>query len=1075
MLESLARFVGRHPRALVVLWVVLMGGLGLIGTGLEHKVTTRSIYIEGSPAERAHEIAEREFGREDTLVLMLEGPSGALDRQGRALVDELQELPRTLVLSPWNAGGSIDGLRPSPGVATLLVSLGEPPDGASVDSVAAVRRAAAATVGGRVTVSVAGAPAVIDSLRDAITDAAAFGERLAIPVLLLVLLIVCRSLPAAALPVVIGGFVAGATRGVLDLFAGTMTIESIAIGVAGMLGLALGVDYALLIVARFREELDKQGDVERAVTTTVVRTGGAILPAGVGLVLALLTALLVIPGSFIGSVVLAGIAATVFSVGSAMLFAPAALTLLGTRLNRWALPQRRESGSLVMAWSRPLSRRPGVVLGIVFALVLCSVWAFTLNTNVGVASLLPPGDSGRKAQEEIERRLGPGWVAPFEVMVTDEGRPITTPKRLDALAAFQRRVERDPGVETMAGFASLETATDALGSVEGDLAKQEKGAARLDKGLARVQQGTGATADGFLLAADGAAELGSGTGQARSGSGRLANGLDASAAGSTRLTEGLGKASDGSGKLTDATRKTSSGASLLASKVAGARKETDEALESGAPLRNALRSGEQELDQAPLQATEENLASAWQALQRMSVGRDDPAFAALATALREAARSLTGIDPESQEGDPEAGVAAGVADARGQFDLALYLAGQQEQSQREAGKGIDKLADASAKLDSGLRRLLDASRDLSGGIAKLSQRGQQLPAGLRQLGSGAERLLSGLGGLEGGAGTLASRLSDGAQRSDRLTAAVGRLHDATQRQSGSDLERQSPGLFRSGYFYLAGLDGTRPERRNQAGFLVNIAEGGSAARMLVVPEDSQASDGAIETGERLSADAARLARETDAEVAVGGLSPNLVEVNKALRDRTPLARLVLSLVTILILLPVTRSLALPILAALFNLLTVSATFGILSLLFNDSLLGGPGFVDTTVIPATVVLTFGLAIDYEVFILTRIREEYVRSGSTQAAISNGLTRTAPVISGAAVIMIAVFLAFSVSAMIMLRNLGVALAIGVAIDAFAIRFVLLPAAMRALGDRCWWLPRWLDRVMPGGRPTPRGAEA
>ena len=100
------------------------------------------------------------------------------------------------------------------------------------------------------------------------------------------------------------------------------------------------------------------------------------------------------------------------------------------------------------------------------------------------------------------------------------------------------------------------------------------------------------------------------------------------------------------------------------------------------------------------------------------------------------------------------------------------------------------------------------------------------------------------------------------------------------------------------------------------------------------------------------------------------------------------------MVTIVILLFVTRSLVLPLIAAVLNLLTVSATFGLLSLLFNGSLLGGPGYVDTVIVPASVILIFGLAIDYEVFIFARIREEYVRTGSTSVGDHRGARPAAP---------------------------------------------------------------------------------
>jgi RND superfamily putative drug exporter len=126
-------------------------------------------------------------------------------------------------------------------------------------------------------------------------------------------------------------------------------------------------------------------------------------------------------------------------------------------------------------------------------------------------------------------------------------------------------------------------------------------------------------------------------------------------------------------------------------------------------------------------------------------------------------------------------------------------------------------------------------------------------------------------------------------------------------------------------------------------------------------------------------------------------------------------------------------------------------------------------VDTTVLPSTMIVIFGLAIDYEVFIFARMREEYVRTGSPSAAITNGLQRTGHVVTGAALIMIAVFLAFAVSPFLTLRNFGVAQAIAVFIDAFIVRLVIVPSLMRMLGHRSWWMPRWLDRLIPGGTPV------
>ncbi len=1069
-----------HPRLIVAVWVLVLGGLSILGKGLEGDVSTRPIYVSGSAAERAHEIARREFGDEEALVVMLRGPGAAVERQGQRLVEGLQALPHTLVISPWSSSGSIEGLRPKPGVAAVLVSIGQSSSAANADIVPTVRAKVREAVSPPLRVNVAGGPAVVDSLRAAVKRATSFGELLAIPVLLLVLLFVCRSPLAAAIPVLVGGLITSATQGVLDLCTGITTIDSIALGISAMFGLGLGIDYSLLVISRFREERERGGDVEAAVRATVLASGRSIFPAGGGLILAMLASLAVLPGSLVISTTLAVVSATLLSVLSAMLLVPAALVLLGARIDRWGLPRRRPAGTLAMGWSRGLSSRPAVVLAIVFALFVCGAFAFALDSGTGSVAQLPRDDPGRRQQENIERQLGPGWVAPFEVVMTSDEGPVTTSKRLNALADFQRRVERDPGVEAMAGFAGLQGTTAQLASAEQSYEEQEKGLNRLDRGLAGTQKGADATSAGFARAAGGARQIDAALGQAQAGSGRLAAGLKRSSRGSRLLSDGVGRAGEGSGKLAGATAKASSGAGRLAGAVEKAQRHSAEALESSQPLKNSLLTGEETLAAAPLAGAEEELGAAWRALQGMTAGRSDPRYGEAVEAVRQAGRTVSGSDPAG-EGEAEEGadsVAATVRRAADQFNLALYLTERQEAQGRKASDGMARLTRAAKKLESGLAKLLAHSRKLSAGLDKLARQGGQLPDGLTRLAAGAGGLSGGLGEIESGAAGLAGGLDGGTRESQRLVSALGRLHGGVEKQRGpssGSLRERSPGLFRSGYFFLAGLDGSRPEKRNQAGLLVDVANGGGAARMLVIPKDEPGSSAVAATNGRLDAQTARLARETGTEAVVGGLPPSLIELNSTLRDEALPARLVLALVSFMILLAVTRAPVLALIGALLNLFTVSATFGLLAILFNTSLLGGPGYVDSSAIPAVVVLTFGLAIDFEVFIYARIREEYLKTGSTSRAVADGLGRTAHVVSGAAIIMISVFLAFSVSDLMAIRNLGVSQAIGVFIDAFVIRFVVLPATMRALGDRCWWTPRWLDRLLPGQSAPAREAVA
>ncbi len=1075
LLLAIASLATRRSRLIVAVWIAAVAVLAFAGRNLDHELSIHPLYIDGTGSKRAHEIAQQEFGNDYAMVVMLRGPRMEVRGQGERLAARLGRMPRVLVVTPWAKGGAIDGLSPSPNVAALIVRV----EANEADSVAGilppVRRAVDAYVGGPVHASVAGFPVVIESLRSAGDRATKLGELIAIPILLLVLLLVFRSVIAAVMPIVVGGAVVAATRGLLSILHNFVQIDLFAIGVVGMMGLALGVDYSLLVVSRFREERRANGDIAAAVQATVLASARSVIPAGSGLIFAMVVAALVLPGSIARSVSIAVIAATVLSMLSAICVVPALLRALADNLDRWWLPMRQPAQSAPLRWSRRVSARPGAVVGIVFALVVLSGWAFTLNSGAASIAFLPPGDTGRQEQEEVEDLLGPGWTAPMEVIVNGRDDPVTSTPRLRALAAFQHRVERDPGVETMAGFSRIADSAEEAAGIEAELAKQERGLDRLGSGIAKAHDGAARMTSGLGKAASGSGELEAGLGAAHGGAGVLADALRKAGDGSQQLSDGLGRVDAGSGKLAQGTSKASSGAGRIADALGAAGEKMGELSASARLIENAMRSGNERLGElhAPLHGSEERLAAAWQALQRMSAGRTDPEYAAALAAVEEASERLTGKDIATGEtADPSFdGVDAGVERAEGEFDVGLYLAERLDKKGREASKGIKKLADASGKLDRGLQRLASGSRQVSQGVEALDRGGVQLPPALQRLGAGAERLSGGLSLLETGAGKLSGGLGQGARKSTLLSSGLGRIESGLNAQSGesglSHLQQQSPGVFHSAYFILAGLDGSPPRRRSQLGSLINLDRGGMDARMLVVPREAPTSKGAQETKDRLEGDAADLARKTGTEVVVGGVAPAEIDVNNAIREQTPLMRLALSLVTLLVLIPVLRSLTIPLLAALINLLTVSASFGILALFFDGSLLGGPGYVDTTVIPATMMVMFGLAIDYEVFVFARIREEYVRTGSTSAAVAGGLDRTAHVVTGAAVIMISVFLAFSVSAFVTLRNFGVAQSIAVAIDAFLVRLIVVPAMMNRLGKWSWWMPRWLERLWPSAR--------
>ena len=206
------------------------------------------------------------------------------------------------------------------------------------------------------------------------------------------------------------------------------------------------------------------------------------------------------------------------------------------------------------------------------------------------------------------------------------------------------------------------------------------------------------------------------------------------------------------------------------------------------------------------------------------------------------------------------------------------------------------------------------------------------------------------------------------------------------------------------------------------------------------------------------------------ETAVTGMTAMQIDVNSRLVGALlPFGMLVVGL-SLVLLAAVFRSVWVPVKATLGFLLSVGAAFGATKLVFNDGYLKEMvnlerGMPVISFLPILLMgILFGLAMDYEVFLVSRIREEYVHGKKPVDAIRDGMTASGPVVVAAAVIMFAVFAFFVPEGISSIKQIAFALAVGVAIDAFCVRMTLVPAVMALLGERAWWLPRWLDKALP-----------
>ncbi len=227
--------------------------------------------------------------------------------------------------------------------------------------------------------------------------------------------------------------------------------------------------------------------------------------------------------------------------------------------------------------------------------------------------------------------------------------------------------------------------------------------------------------------------------------------------------------------------------------------------------------------------------------------------------------------------------------------------------------------------------------------------------------------------------------------------------------------------------------------------------------------------------------------KTGAVTHLGGEAAITDDFSSYVAGKMPLFFGIVILLSALLLLVAFRSVLVPVKAVLMNILSIGASFGVVVAVFQHGWGNGLiGVSETAPIPSFLpifvfAIVFGLSMDYEVFLMSRVREEWDKRGDASAAVQHGLASTGRVITAAATIMIFVFASFALGEDLIVKLFGVGLAAAIAIDAFLIRSLLVPAIMELFGNRAWWLPSWLDRLVPRLRieaeepvPAPTGAE-
>lgn len=248
-----------------------------------------------------------------------------------------------------------------------------------------------------------------------------------------------------------------------------------------------------------------------------------------------------------------------------------------------------------------------------------------------------------------------------------------------------------------------------------------------------------------------------------------------------------------------------------------------------------------------------------------------------------------------------------------------------------------------------------------------------------------------------------------------------------------------------------------------------------SAVLAVDPEEMRARD----TIDWLRATLPALPEVAGLRIDIGGPTALIKDFDDRVAQTQLLVFAFVSLIAFVMLLIAIRSVVLALKGVLMTVLSVAAAYGSLVVVFQWGWLEALGFepissIDSTIPPLVLAMTFGLSMDYEIFLLTRIRERYLQSGDTRDAVAYGVSTSARTITSAALIMIAVFIGFAFAGMPLVAQLGVACAVAIAVDATIVRMVLVPALMAVFDRWNWWLPTWLERILPSvdfDRPLPK----
>ena len=1066
----LANAAIRRPKTALAIAAIVVIALALIGSGVDSSLSPSITTVPGTQSATAQQLATAKFGPTQLVPILLEGPKKQLAVQGPRLVRSLVKLPHTRALSAWDAGSASAGLRPSATAAMIVVSVDRTEKDAVKYAQPQINAVVSRDISAPVKAYVTGQPSIDAAIRSASISSTRNAELIALVILFFLLLIGLRAPLAAALVTIVGAATVLAGFGVMTLVGKVTDTDPLALATATMTGLALGVGFSLMILDRFHHEEDAHPRAAALAASEAVMTSGrTILLAGSGAVLALVLADVLGPTKVLASLGTGAVLCALLATGAAAVVVPAALTLWGNQINRLRAPApafATRAWNLLVGGGGSWVRRHAVAAGGIATVILAALALPVLAMETGPTGvkLLPASNSARVAFTEVNRVMGPGWATPYNIIVSNPNGPITTAADLNALDKLQTELLKDQGVASVTGpgeFAStskqLQVLPQSLNSSSKLIAGAKVSLLQLVNGLGQAGSGASTLQSGLVSASSGAGQLHTGGNAAQSGASQLHAYLGQAESGSATLEAGLNQALSGANALKTGADQALAGSAQLTSGLAQAQGPVVTGQPAFKQLAAVTASVSADIGQLKSQAGDaaSSISAAQNALQGVSPAlKADPGYAAAMSSLNSAQASVStlsgGLDHVSSDATSAAALAGAIA---GQ---AATLA-----------SGLTQLHAGAAQLQAGIEKLRNGNGQLANGIGQLSGGGTKLTGALGQLRTGAGALVTGLSALAAGAGQLESGLATGVSPTGQLVNGLGQMQQSVAKFRGSlpstaqltQLNQQAPGLFNSGYFMLAAVQGAQPADRNAATFAVNVANGGNTGQIVVISKYASTDPRTVALGDRLVATTAAFATANHLQAAVGGPMGSLSDYQKSAQDKLPWVIIGVALGLALFLGLALRAVVLPIVAVVFNLLVTAAAFGVLQLLFGGSNppLGGPGYIDPVSITEIFAAVFGLSVIYVIVLLTRTEEAFRDGATIDEGLARAMASTAAASVGMGLCMLAVMITFAFTQLIPIREIGIAVATAVLLDGLLLRPVLLPAAIKVIGRRGWWPTR------------------